>query len=194
MLWPVERGEEVPVGWSYWCFLQGGGRIFVFQREGKFLFWAAPPPPIQCLVKGGERPDMWGGRRWGFFLTAAALCWAGRLAAHACALHPQQSERLRAAASLEGVWCVLFHLRVCHSASPQQPRVSWTRRRTSRWARLSLLSLSVSSSSSRPLSLPLTIEACAVKLSPKIIERDVNWSLLELKLKPFGFGFEAYCP
>lgn len=157
MLWPVERGEEVPVGWSYWCFLQDRGRILVFQREGRFLFWVYPPPPslwlrVDNVLTCGE-------------IGVEAFFWHPRRSDEQADSQPMHARctrsrvnRLRAAVSLEGVWCVLFHLRVCHSASPQQPRVSWTRRRTSRWARLSLLSLSMSFSSSRPLSLSIANE------------------------------------
>lgn len=161
MLWPVDEGEEVPVGWSFWCFLQDRGGIFFGGREdfcsGLFFFFC----------KG-----------WGVF-------WRGELSVGTLPVRlgfvffvffPQCSQEqadlqpmharctcssvngLRERWLLEAVWCVRFHLRVCPSASPQQPRVSWTRRRTSRWACLSLLLLSVSSSSSWPLSLSFTFE------------------------------------
>lgn len=52
MLWPVDEGEEVPVGWSFWCFLQDRGGIFFRGREdfcsGLFFF----------SVKGGECSDV----------------------------------------------------------------------------------------------------------------------------------------
>lgn len=162
MLWPVDQGEEVPVGWSFWCFLQdGGGGIFFRGRED---FCSGLYFILFFSVKGGEYSDMWWAERWhstrafGFFL--GSRCSDGQ-----ADLQPMHARctcsgvnRLRERWLLEAVWCVRFHLRVCRSASPQQPRVSWTRRRTSRWACLSLLLLSVSSSSSWPPSLSFTFE------------------------------------
>lgn len=195
MLWPVERGEEVPVGCSYWCFLQDRGRIFVFQREGRFLFWAYPP---QSLVKGGECPDMWRDRRWGFFLTSVALWWAGRLAAHACVLHPQQSEQTQSGGLIRGcMMCTLPSEGVSFCLSTAAKSL------LNKKADVKVSPL-VSSLTFRVLFLtsPLTDlyywRSCAVNLSPKIrrIEQDVivvlNWSLLVLVLKPIVLKVTAY--
>lgn len=40
-----------------------GGFLFFRGREDLSSGLTPPPQPIQCLVKGGERPDMWGDRR-----------------------------------------------------------------------------------------------------------------------------------
>lgn len=103
MLWPVERGEEVPVGWSYWCFLQDRGRIFGFQREGRFLFWAYPLPSVWLRVENVLTCGEIGVEA--FFFTSAVLWWAGRLAAHAC---PLQSEQTQSRGLIrEGMMCTL---------------------------------------------------------------------------------------
>ena len=52
MLWPVDQGEEVPVGWNFSCFLQDR-RGILFQGGGCFF-----------SAKGGECSDMWRDQHW----------------------------------------------------------------------------------------------------------------------------------